>query len=221
MTLTDPRPPVGDPAMGRARLVAAALVQALVRARAAAAQGRGVGAGARAPAGAARAPVDLCEIVEARGDDGQERSTWIGYRTARVRLAHPLCVLPVSDRRVQVALLYADLVERVGSVPISDISGASGSGRISDGGAVARLDCRFRLSALEVCLTGTALPVLRGGGGRRPIPERAAVDAVVLGAESVRSVLLRFGWKVTGKSVDALSAAILCALARMSDRMGY
>lgn len=214
-----------DPLMARARIVAQGLVSGLVLARAAAAQGVGRGDGARAPIGPARGAVDLCELVRPRGGDmGDEPTTPIGYRTARVRpspLPPLLAGLPETDRLVMVVRLYADRVERVGSVPICDISGASGSVGVSDGGAVTRVAWASDLAEMVACLGGVALPVVRGGRGRRSIPVRVAVDAVCLGRGSVRGVLSAHGWRTDGKNAVALSGAILEALGRMADHMGY
>lgn len=203
-----------------ARLVSATLLEDLQLARAALAQRvGGVAPGARAPVGPARGAVELVELVEARGDGLVERVTPLGWRTARVALPRVLAELPHGDRRREAAVRYLTLHERVGSMPRAGLL-AGGSGRVSDGGAVWRIDLARELRAMQGQLVGLALPVIRDGGARRPVRLRVAVDAVCLDGVGLKAVLRAHGWGTSGAAVAALGVAVLGALGRMADRQG-
>lgn len=211
-----------------ARLVSATLLEDLQLARAALAQRvGGTAPGARAPIGPARAPVELVELVEPRGDGVVERVTPLGYRTARVALPRVLAELPPFDARRAAAVRYLTLHERVGSMPCAGLA-AGGSGRVGDGGAVWRIDLARELRAMQRQLGGLALPVVRdtgarGGaqrGERRPVRLRVAVDAVCLDGMGLTAVLRAHGWATSGAAVAALRLAVLDALGRMADQGG-
>lgn len=201
--------------MGQAHAMASRMAQQIVLGRANLAQGVGVGDGARAPAGPARAPVELVELREPRGDGRFDRLTPIGYRTARVSLPRVLSDLPEADARRVVAGRYAHLVEKIGAMPCSGMEVSSRAGQ-SDGGATRRVGMAAELRALQACLQGVALEPQRQRGGRCAILLRRAVDMVCLEAEEAAEILRAHGWSARGSQVKALSAAILAALEAMA-----
>ena len=203
--------------LGRAHLHASGMARTIVMGRAAAAQAAGVGEGARPPVGPARRRVELVELSEARGDGRRELLTPIGWKTARTALPRVIGDLPDADFRRMAAIRYAELVEMVGSVPCGGMEPQGARGRPSDGGAVRRVSIAAELRAMRACLEGYALVPVRSGGVRVSIPLRDAVDAVCLRSCEVREVLRQHGWSTRGEWVKRLSAAVLEALAHMSE----
>lgn len=186
---------------------------------AARAQGYGVCPGARSPIGPARRPVELVDIVEARGDGREERLTLLGYRTARERLPRALSALKGEDHRLLAAMRYRHLVEAVAAVGSAEWLGGFGSGRISDGGAVHRTAIVEELRGFHASLVGVALARGNARGDRRDITVRALVDGVVLGGWEIKAVLKAHGW--AGMCyVKPLTEALHEALSGMAARAG-
>lgn len=215
-----PLPPLetrSEALMGRARLAVADLSVKSQLAVAARAQGVfGRHDGARAPIGPARAPVDLVELVEARGDEREERLTPLGHRTARLRQPRALADAGAACR--QAAARYVHLVEKVGAAGSGETGMVGGrSGRLSDGGAVHRTALAVELRAMRACLGGVALPCGNARGMRQAVTVRALVDGVVLGGQEIKAVLRAHGWSGLGLNVRLLTDALHGALSGMAD----
>lgn len=178
--------------------------------------GYGVCPGARSPVGLARRATELVEIIEVKGDNRKERLTPLGYRTARERLPRALSVLDASDARLEVAMRYRDLVERVGSVGgRGGLLDGGPTGRISDGGAVHRTDIAAELRKMRARLVGIALARGNARGVRRDVTVLALVDGVVLGGLEIKAVLRAHGWSGKGLYVKQLTEALHDALSGM------
>jgi hypothetical protein len=175
------------------------------------------GAGARLPIGPARPRVEMVEIVEMRGDNRKERLTPLGYSTARIRLPRALSLLEGKDARLQAALRYRHLVEKIGAVGGSGGLIEGGAGRVSDGGAVYRTAIAQELRDFVGKLGGMALVKGSSSGERRDIPVRPLVDAVVLEGVEIKGVLRRHGWSGKGLFVKTLTDALYAALTSMAD----
>lgn len=208
-------PPLGG--MGRARTAVAdlAVKELIVHAgRAQAAHSHWPGA--RAPIGPARAPVELVQLVDVRGDDVEEPLTPLGHRTARLRLPRALADAAPVCRAA--ALRYQHVVEKVGAVGSGETGLlAGGSRRASDGGAVHRAALAVELRAFRACLGGVALPLGNARGRRQAVTVRALVDGVVLGGQEIKAVLRAHGWSGYGDVVRLLTDALHDALSGMAD----
>ena len=124
-----------------------------------------------------------------------------------------------TPEQIDVAREYRGLVEwRAGSgIKCASIEAGRGGGggdfldRFIDKGA--------QLARIEGGIgSGLALNIRRNmdrGNGRRPIPDRALVDMVVLQDRDLTAALVRYGWKPDGKTRADLRAALCRALDRM------
>lgn len=133
---------------------------------------------------------------------------------------------PFTPGQVAIGRRYRDLTEKhaAGGIKCSDLIGRVGGGSggdfmdvfLAEGAELAAMQRRVG--------TGAALsvrrvrPSVRGGAGRRNIPDRALVDMVCLGGRGVGDVLRAHGWAVKGDTRKAVTEALCGALDRM---IGY
>lgn len=134
--------------------------------------------------------------------------------------------------QVEAGRRYGRLVERysVGLSARSTLSSMLPSGE-GVGGALSAIDVHLLTGrgydrAVQAIGHGVALsvrrvrPSARGGADRRGIPDRALVDAVAIGGQTLGEVLRAHGWAVKGGNRIALQQALSAALERLRDVLG-
>ena len=129
-------------------------------------------------------------------------------------------VVPFSAGQVSIAAIYRALVEwREGSAMrcggLEAGRGGSGSGVFID----RFIEEGARLADFHQAIgEGFALRPRRSmdrGNARKPLSDRALVDAVVIDGRDLSAVLRRFGWEADGKNRKLLRVALCEALDRM------
>lgn len=176
-----------------------------------------------------QAPGEAAPRDRARAADIWDRMD----RDARLRHdrrgAEAAFVPAFTSAQVAQARLYRALVERhsAGGVQCASlearVSGGSGGGGFADAFlAEGRQIEAMRRRIGDGC--GMALRRLRpsasasGKGGRSRITDRALVDAVALGQQTVQTVLRRHGWAASGEVLARARAVLAAALDRMQGR---
>lgn len=135
---------------------------------------------------------------------------------------------PLSPGQVAMGRRYRALVERhdAGGVRCTDLVGAvtgeAGSGAdfmdayLAAGRELSSI--RARIGSGAAMAVRRVRPSVRGGAGRRNIPDRVLVDAVCLADHMPGDVLRAHGWAVKGDTRRAVTEALCAALDRM---IGY
>lgn len=212
----------------------------LIAAAAARRQGVGRGGGERGAPSLAATPVDLVVIHErAPGAARADRVTDPGAKTAARRVSPFLARYGRQDGRRLAAQVYADAIERVGSVkgaelsPETEVRGSSPG--VSDGGATSRVRdaalvrlARGRVNrwkwdrARRSYVTGPSRVVLapRRGADRRPITALDLLDGLLVEGLSLAEILRCAGWSTHSKHCKALTESAEEMIEELADLTG-
>lgn len=185
----------------------------------------GVGQGERAHPGPARAAFELVQLSERRASGEVVEITRPGFRTARRKVPQVLARMDETDPRRRACDLYAQAVEKIGSIAGVSAEGARADGgpATNDGGVTTRIKHAATIRAVECALDGTApaiTPSARGGGDRKPISRRTLIDAICLRGSDLKSVLTGAGWSGHRRDVATLTLAAEDALEVMARALG-
>ncbi|VDC31402.1 hypothetical protein [Pseudogemmobacter humi] len=150
------------------------------------------------------------------------RQEWERHRTKCQRTCKEVPFSsPFTPGQIQMGLHYQALVERHEAAGMKcasvEVRAAASPGGGNGGGFIEALLSEAReLDMIRRRIgDGVALPVRRGAG-RRPITDRALVDAVCLAGKDLTAVLREHGWANDARARAALRRALAAALDRMS-----
>jgi hypothetical protein len=227
---------------GRAAAYMARLNLAIIKAAGVRRQGQtgaaGTAPGARLPGSIAGAPVVARVLTRPTASGKAAPVTPLGYKTAVRTMPRILAALGADDPRLRAALILADTMERIGSVPGagSALEGSATKSGQSDGGATTKVKHAARLKRIEALANGwritatgrvmrdaprVALPVGRQTGNLQEIKAYQALVAMCVDGISADEILRRHGWTAKSNTRRKLADALLAALDDVAGGMGY
>lgn len=171
------------------------------------------------PRAAGRGPLALETVLVESHDRDADAASMVPAVVVRSMVDHGFRAL--SHEHQATARRYAGWVERQAS-PGSP--GPSGSGGISDGGAVSRCEIAERVRRAHPAIGSDLEGLMAKGhsdrGHGRPLLVLELVNAVCLEGRSIRSTVRAAGWPTTNGNLAAAGKALRAAMARLQRVVG-